>query len=50
MLISSINKNLDDYDESYMKIKFISDDELPPYKTITIAVSAIFLKKIVSTS
>ena len=44
MLISSINKNLDVYDESYMKIKFISDDESPLSKTITIAVSAIFLQ------
>ena len=28
-LISSINKNSDDYDEKYMKIKFNSDEELP---------------------
>ena len=28
-LIRSITKNLDDYDEKYMKIKFDSDDNLP---------------------
>ena len=28
-LIKSITKNSDDYDESYMKIKFNLDDELP---------------------
>ena len=27
--ISSITKNLDNYDEKYMKIKFDSDDKLP---------------------
>ena len=33
-LIRSTTKNLDDYDEKYMKIKFNSDDELPLNKTI----------------
>ena len=28
-LIRSITKNLDDYDEKFMKIKFDSDDNLP---------------------
>ena len=28
-LIRSITKNLNDYDEKYMKIKFDSDDNLP---------------------
>ena len=28
-LIRSITKNLDDYDEKYIKIKLASDDELP---------------------
>ena len=28
-LIRSITKNLDDYDEKYLKIKFDSDDNLP---------------------
>ena len=28
-LIRSVTKNLDDYNEKYMKIKFNSDDELP---------------------
>ena len=46
-LIRSITKNLDDYDEKYMKIKFDSDDNLPLNKTIeiplvTIAVRAVF--------
>ena len=46
-LIRSITKNLDDYDEKYMKIKFDSDDNLPLNKTIeiilvTIVVIAVF--------
>ena len=46
-LIRSMNKNSDDYDEKYMKIKFNSDDELPLNKTIeiptmTIVVRAVF--------
>ena len=44
---SSITKNLDDYDEKYMKIKFNSDGELPLNKTkeilsVIIVVRAIF--------
>ena len=35
-LIGSINKNSDDYDEKYMKIKFNSDDELPLHKVTEI--------------
>ena len=35
-LIRSITKNLDGYDEKYMKIKFNSDNELPLKKTIEI--------------
>ena len=34
--ISSITKNLDDYDEKYMKIKSNLDDKLPLNKTINI--------------
>ena len=34
--IWSITKNLDDYDEKYMKIKFDSDNDLPLNKTIEI--------------
>ena len=46
-LIGSITKNLDDYDEKYMKIKFNSD--LPLNKTIeirntTVVVGALFHK------
>ena len=32
-LIRSITKNLDDYDEKYMKIEFDPDDNLPLNKT-----------------
>ena len=35
-LVRSIAKNTDDYDEKYMKIKFISDKELPLIKMIEI--------------
>ena len=48
-LIRSVTKNLDDYDEKFMKIKFNSDEELPLNKTIeissmTIVVRTIFLE------
>ena len=48
-LIRSVTKNLDDYDEKYMKAKFNSDDELPLNKTreipsAIIVVRAIFLE------
>ena len=39
-LIRSITKNLDDYDEKYMKIKFNSDDKLPLNKTIEVTTIA----------
>ena len=35
-LFRSVTKNLDDYDEIYMKIKFTSDEKLPLNKTIEI--------------
>ena len=35
-LIRSIIKNLDDYDENFMKIKFSLDDKLPLKRTIEI--------------
>ena len=46
-LIRSITKNLDDYDEKHMKIKFNLDNELPLNKTtkipkMTIVVWAVF--------
>ena len=46
-LIRSITKNLDDYDEKYLKIKFDSDVNLSLNKTIeipivTIVVPAVF--------
>ena len=42
-----MTKNSDNYDEKYMKIKFILVDELPPNKTIEISsmiivVTAVF--------
>ena len=48
-LIRSITKNLNDYDEKYMEIRFISDEKLPLHKTIEIptikiVVRAIFLE------
>ena len=49
-LIRSINKNLNDCDEKYIKIKFDSDDELPLNKKVeipifTIAVRTVFFLK-----
>ena len=46
-LIRSINKNSDDYDEKYMKIKFNSDDELPLNKKLKIPTIAIVFRAIV---
>ena len=43
-LIRSITKDLGDYDESYIKIKFNSDDELPRNKTIEITTVAIVVR------
>ena len=48
-LIRSITKNSDHYDEKYMKIKFHSNDKLPPNETIeipsmTIVARAVFLE------
>ena len=48
-LIRSITKNLDDYDEKHMEIKFDSDDNLSLNKTIqilivTIVIRAVFLE------
>ena len=49
-LIRPITKNLDDYDEKCIKIKFNLDDELPLNKTreipsMAIVIRAIFMKK-----
>ena len=40
-LIRPITKNLDDYDEKYMKIKFDSDDNLTLSKKIEILIITI---------
>ena len=42
-LIRSINKNLDDYDEKHMEVKFDSDDNLPLNKTIEIPIMTIVI-------
>ena len=51
-LSSSITKNLDDYDEKYMKIKFDSDDNFPLNKTIESPIGTIVFRAVlyVSTS
>ena len=36
VLIRSITKNSDDYNEKYMKIRFNSDDKLPMNKMIEV--------------
>ena len=46
--IRSIIKNLDDYDEKYIKIKFNSDDELSLNKTINIPTITIVVRAIFS--
>ena len=43
-LIRSINKNLDDYDKRYMKIKFNSDGKLPLNKTVDIPIMTIVVR------
>ena len=45
-LIRSITKNLDDYDEKHMKIKFDSDDNLPLNKTMEIPIVAIVARAV----
>ena len=45
-LTRSINKNSNDYDEKYMKIKFNSDVELPLNKTIEIASMIIVIRAV----
>ena len=45
-LIRSITKNLNDYDEKYMKIKFDSDDNLPLNKTIEISIVTIVIRAV----
>ena len=38
-----MTKNVDDYDEKYIKIKFDSDDELSLNKTIEITIMTIII-------
>ena len=42
-LARSITKNLDDYDEKHMEVKFDSDDNLPLNKTIEIPIVTIVI-------
>ena len=45
-MIRSIAKNLDDYDEKYMRIKFDSDDELLLNKMVEILIETIVVKAV----
>ena len=45
-LINSITRNLDDYDEKYMKIKFHWNDNLPLNKTIGILIVIIVIRAV----
>ena len=45
-LIRSITKNVDDYDEKYVKIKFNSDDALLLNKTIEIRTTTIVVRTV----
>ena len=45
-LIRLANKNSNDYDEKYMKIKFNWDDELPLNKTIEIPTKTIIVRAV----
>ena len=39
-------KNSDDYDEKYMKIKFNSDDDLPPNEMTKVHITTIVVRVI----
>ena len=45
-LISSVTKNSDDYDQTYIKIKLNSDDKLPLNKMTEIPVMVIVVRAI----
>ena len=45
-LITSITKNVDDYDEKYMKIKFDSAINLPLNKTVEIPLMALIVRAV----
>ena len=46
LLIRSITKNSDNYDEKYMKFEFNSDDELPLNKTVEIPIMIIVVRAV----
>ena len=41
-----MTQNLDNYDEKYMKIKFVSDDNLPLNKTTEIPIVTIAIRTV----
>ena len=45
-IIRSITKNLDDYNEKFMKIKFDSDGNLPLNKWIEIPIMALVVRAV----
>ena len=45
-LIRSITKNVDNYDEKYMQVKFSSDDELPLSETVVIPSMPIVVRAV----
>ena len=45
-LIRSINQNVDDYDEKYIKIKFDSEDNIPLNKAIEIPIIAMVVRAV----
>ena len=45
-LIRLMTQNLDNYDEKYMKIKFVSDDNLPLNKTTEIPIVTIAIRTV----
>ena len=45
-LIRSITKNLDNYDEKYMQVKFSSDDELPLSEAVVIPSMPIVVRAV----
>ena len=44
--IKSVTKKSYNYDEKYMKIKFDSDDKLPPNKTINIPIVTTIVRAV----
>ena len=45
-VVRPVTKNVDNYDEKYMKIKFNSDDELPLNKAIEIPIMITVVRSV----